>query len=220
MAFNPSGRALYGWGSLEGFGNGGGLWAYRVDPSTGVLDNLRRVGKMDFPPVSLTIEPAGRFLYLGSSHPARIDAFAIDPSTGDLSAVSASPFSQETVVTASNPVPSTLTQLVADPTGRFLYASRGPTTDVTEDDSDIWAYAIDSGKGTLSPVPGSPFLRGQGVRNAGPASLAFDPGGKRLYVAVCDKVHILDVDDRGRLTPIAGSPLLLPFCSHELGVAP
>jgi 6-phosphogluconolactonase len=222
MVLIPSGRALYGLGDM-GLGQGYDVWAYRVNPSTGVLDNLRHLWKMDPPAESMAIEPSGRFLYLGSRTylagsllPARIDAFAIDPATGNLSTLPGSPFSQDPMKTNT-----ALIQLIADPTGQFLFASAGPTTPIgTEDVSDIWAYAIDRVRGTLLPVPGSPFPIGQGVRNAGRAGLAFDPGGKRLYAAGCDKVHILDVDDSGRLTPIAGSPVLLPFCSHELGVAP
>ena len=69
----------------------------------------------------------------------------------------------------------------------------------------------------LSSVAGSPFLRAQ---NADTAGLAFDPGGKRLYVAACDKLHILDIDDSGRLKPVAGSPVQPPFCAQGIGVAP
>jgi 6-phosphogluconolactonase (cycloisomerase 2 family) len=214
MAFAPNGRALYGL-------SGSGLWVYRVDPASGMLDNLRRVATVTqtsayVPRQSLTIEPSGRFLYVPSSFsdfppsPAQIEAFAIDPGTGDLSKVPGSPFFQEPESAR------TLTQVVADPTGRFLYASRGAA--FGEDLSDIWAFAIDRGTGALAEVPGSPFLRGRGVRSAGPAGLAFDPGGKTLYVAACDKVHVVEVDDGGRLNPLDWVPLA--FCSHELGVVP
>jgi 6-phosphogluconolactonase len=223
MAFAPSGRALYGVGYLyTGRPLSLGLWVYEVDPSTSILGNLRRVAEADLTPgeaKSLAIDPFGRFLYLASSSldgmapSAQIDAVAIDPSTGNLSTVPGSPFSQEPVERGG-----TLGQLVVDPTGRFLYASRGASVSVA---SDIWAYAIDQGNGVLSPVAGSPFLKGRGVGSAGPADLAFDPGGKRLYVAACDQVHIFDVDDRGRLTPLASDPwLVLRLCSYELGIAP
>src|SRR5882762_214887 len=61
-------------------------------------------------------------------------------------------------------------EIVADPKGKFLYASnRGP--------DDIAVFAIDAAKGTLQPVEHVP------TKGKAPRNFAIDPTGKYLFVA-------------------------------------
>lgn len=148
MAFLPSGRALYGYGSND-------LWRYDLDPSTGVLSGLRKVGAVTLtsgPFSLLAIDPSGRFLY--HARGARIAAYAIDAASGELSLLPGSPFSQA--------ADGNLTQLVIPPQGRFLYAVNAPFPSRL-DMSNIWAYAIDAVSGALAAIPDSPFLQSQSV---------------------------------------------------------
>jgi hypothetical protein len=66
---------------------------------------------LTLPPNTLTVDGSGRFLYV--LHLAAISAFAINPSTGELSTIAGSPF----------PAGQALFGLAADPFGRFLFTS-------------------------------------------------------------------------------------------------
>lgn len=61
------------------------ILGFEQDPESGMLTELGAMMRLD-EPLSLAVHPTGRFLYLGRgrwTHKA-IEAFAVDPSTGDL----------------------------------------------------------------------------------------------------------------------------------------
>jgi 6-phosphogluconolactonase (cycloisomerase 2 family) len=76
--------------------------------------------------------------------------------------------------------------------------------------------AIDSATGALSNVPGSPF-----ATNLFPTTLAADPSGRFLYMAVFGDSEIqgFNVDaTSGGLTEMAGSPFSSPVTANSLVV--
>ena len=110
-------------------------------------------------------DPTGSFVYvLSGTGPVAngILAFAIDSTTGALSAVSNSPFATGNGTTA----------IVIDPTGKFLYATNSV-------DGTISAFTRNTSTGALTKAPGSPFAFAPGD----PGLIAVDPTAPFLYVS-------------------------------------
>jgi 3-carboxymuconate cyclase len=87
----------------------------------------------------------------------------------------------------------------------FLYVANGWT-------GNISAYAIDQATGALAEAPGSPFLAG-----VNPVSIVADASGRFVYVTNAgtfftgNTISAFRVDElTGALTPVPGSPFLLP----------
>jgi 6-phosphogluconolactonase (cycloisomerase 2 family) len=83
---------------------------------------FRQTGSMEAPVGDLTPYPDGRFLYLSRGN--EIDVYAVDSETGALRLI------DHTLTTG---LPASISPGVADPSGRFLYASG---------EGQIWGYAI------------------------------------------------------------------------------
>jgi 6-phosphogluconolactonase (cycloisomerase 2 family) len=84
-----------------------------------------------------------------------------------------------------------------DPTGKFLYV-------VNQTSNNISGYTTDPMAGTLTPIPGSPFLAG-----VSPVSVTVDVSGSYVYVVNSgnNTVSAFSVNTTtGALTPVAGSP--------------
>jgi 6-phosphogluconolactonase (cycloisomerase 2 family) len=152
------------------------------------------VGDTDVATVMVVCGSIGRFVYSSSAGPGGgssqtyISAYAIDASTGALSAVPGSPF-----------VYGYRSQLRVTPSSRFAYAHGY--------DNWIYGYAIDSVTGALSSVPGSAFPAPSG--SPGPqASMVFDPSSRFMYAANVDgDVYGYAINAvTGALTPVPGSP--------------
>jgi 6-phosphogluconolactonase (cycloisomerase 2 family) len=96
----------------------------------------------------------------GTNGQGEILAYAVDPSSGQLS------------TPVSIGAPEFLLEMHVDPSGKFLYAS----------DFDMGAvrvYSINSATGALTEASGSPFMSTQTTGNGGP--LAASPDGKFLF---------------------------------------
>ena len=114
----------------------------------------------------------------------------MNQTTGALSAIVGSPFSDGSVLRAS----------IVAPSGKFFYAS-GNTTETTTS-----VFAIDSASGALMPIAGSPFL--SPISSDG-SSIAVHPSGAFLYVdhpAVNDIAAWSINSTTGMLTIVPGSP--------------
>jgi 6-phosphogluconolactonase len=97
-------------------------------------------------PGGMISTPDSKFMYVTDPKNNQVDAFTIDSSTGNLTALAGSPFPLNS---------STQTALFADidPAGKFLYVS-----DLNA--SDVLAFSIDGTTGSLTKVTGSPFNSG------------------------------------------------------------
>jgi 6-phosphogluconolactonase len=136
---------------------------------------------------SLTVDPAGKFLYASDDDPpGGVFAFTI-ASTGALTAVPDSPFT-----IPGQAAPDSQPLGIVD-TGSYVYAALSNT-------NQIAAFSIASGTGALTPVPGSPFSAG-----ATPTAVVFASGF--LYVLNNGGISGYSVNsNNGVLTPLAGSP--------------
>ncbi len=178
-----------------GSNNGSQIFVYSIDPLNGTITQIAGSPFFLFPPPisiqGLAPTPDGQFLY-GADASGNIFAFSLDKATGVPTSLPGSPF-----VSGPN------SQLVVDPSGKFLYA--------TDDDAigSILAFVIDS-TGALSPVPGSPFVI------ASPTAVALNTEpygivdtGSFVYVALSgtNQVAAFSVDsETGILTHVPGSP--------------
>jgi 6-phosphogluconolactonase (cycloisomerase 2 family) len=138
-----------------------------------------------------------KFLYVAlvgtASANNKIAAFAIDPTTGALTAVPGSPF-----VTGSDPLQMTLVPITLVGTEGFLYTAN-------VQDGTISAFTADDNTGVLTPVSGSPYAAGTPVGGLA-ATLA---GGFFLYAAdpQTKTIRAYTIDgNTGALSPIPGSP--------------
>jgi 6-phosphogluconolactonase (cycloisomerase 2 family) len=138
-----------------GFGN---VSAYRVDFSTGLLTFVGNVdaGTAAGGPVMVAVDP---FTAASSSGPSKfayvaggdVFAFNIVAGTGELSAITGSPF----------PAGINPKWVAVDPSGKFVYvANHGASSGPVVPDGSVSAYQIGT-DGALTPITGlSPLPRG------------------------------------------------------------
>jgi 6-phosphogluconolactonase len=139
----------------------GELSAFTVDASNGRLRHNGYVAVASGGGLtSVAVAPSNTLVY--ATNVSGIWGFKMDPSTGALTAIPGSPFSDGT----ANPKSVTV-----DPLGRFVYAVVA---------GGVSAYRIkDATTGVLEAVlPGSPFTAG-----TNPAAVTVEPSGRYVYVA-------------------------------------
>jgi 6-phosphogluconolactonase (cycloisomerase 2 family) len=107
-----------------------------------------------------------KFAYAANFGSDNISAYTVDSSTGDLTAISGSPFSAGT-----NPY-----AVAAVPGGRFLYVANWTSNNIS-------AFSVDPFSGALTGIGLFPIPNTSGTK---PVALAIDPSGRFLYVANTD----------------------------------
>jgi 6-phosphogluconolactonase (cycloisomerase 2 family) len=170
---------------------------YSVSATNG---SLNPVSGSPFPtgffPRTITIDPAGKFLYatisssfMGTS--TSVYAYTIDAASGGLTAIPGSPFTA-----GENPVSAAV-----DVSGRFLFVANNANT---ANGNSVSAFSIHPDTGVLTTVAGSPF-----AASPFPLFVAADPSGQYVYVGLDNSPGIAGFSmnqSTGALTPIAGSP--------------
>lgn len=164
IQFEPRGKFGYALGFYDG---GNILKGYSRDANSGLLTELSwspmTVGN---DPVGLAIDPLGQYLYfvnaeITSGKPTSIAGYAIDPSTGALTAINGMPIS----------VANTTTAVAIEPLGNYAYVSHGGGNTVDQ-------YKIDRSTGTLTLVSGSTI-----TTDINPSGLVFSADGTHAYVS-------------------------------------
>jgi 6-phosphogluconolactonase (cycloisomerase 2 family) len=160
VAVDPTGKFLYAANATSN-----DVSAYIINATTGVLTQITG-SPFALPsganvPQSIAVDPATKFVFVGSSAAANVSAFTINSATGTLTEVPGSPF--------ANPGGSNY-GIVVDPSDRFVYVANDSSTGVS-------AYTITAGTGALTMIAGSPYSAG-----AGALSVAVDPSGRFLYL--------------------------------------
>jgi 6-phosphogluconolactonase len=195
IASDPQGRFLF---VGDEFGNE--IASFLIDPNTGALTPSPGSPLILVPGVFsvdvMTVDGNGKFLYIGEqSASGPVHAFAIDQTTGALTAVTGSPFA------------FTIATPHADSTGKFLVGIPGYVDEGTSSINLIHVFSIDPSTGVPTEVPLSPFA----TANA-PLEFAIHPSGKFVYVmevsgsgAAAMEGFQMDATT-GALTPLAGSP--------------
>lgn len=172
VAVVPTGKFLYAANATSN-----DVSAYTINATTGVLT---QIAGSPFPlpsglsvPQSIAVDPAAKFVFVGSSDTPDVFAFAINPTTGALTTVAGSPF--------ANPGGSNY-GITVDPSDRFVYVANASGNSLS-------AYTIDPTTGALTPINGSPFAAGTGA-----SSVAVDPAGRFLYLTGSNDVFMFNID--------------------------
>jgi len=190
MAVDPFGRFAYV--TIIPFAGSGSVMAYTVNTGTGALTPVSGPPvAAGGSPVSVTIDPTGRFAYVANMSSDNISAYTINAVTGALTPIHGSPFPAGT-----QPV-----SVAVDPTDHFAYAANANTLN----QGTVSAYLIDSTTGALTPVSGSPFDAGNT-----PSAVVVHPSGRFVYVTNRlggNTISGYSIDAAtGRLAPLLGSP--------------
>ena len=193
---DPSGRFTY-----VANGKDNTVSAYTIAPVTGALVPITGspfavsvAGGASDETQAVAIDPAGQFLYAATGCPdnsctGAIYVYGIAPSTGALTAVG-----------SLSPVGVSLSSLVVEPRGEFLYAADSVSGSVLA----FSISAVNSGGLTLQTISGSPFAAG-----SAPSSITVDPLGRFLYVANTNSNNISAytiASGTGVLAPMTASP--------------
>src|SRR5580765_349805 len=140
----------------------------------------------DSGPISVTVDPSGKFAYVGNQNSSDVSAFTIGVA-GALTTVAGSPFATDT----------TPRSVVVDRSGKYLYAVTGAGT--------ISGFSINTSSGVLQAVPGSPFAAAVAITSA-----AANPVADFLYVTNAGGTNtvigFVINPGTGSLSPMTGSP--------------
>jgi 6-phosphogluconolactonase len=185
--------------------SGGGISAFTINNDTGALSPIPGspfpTGPAGSFPGPSAMVVNNNFLYVALTGTVnannKIVAFAIDPTTGVLTALPGSPF-----VTGSDPlyiafVPVTLIGFQA-----FLYTAN-------VQDSTISAFTADDNTGVLTPVSGSPYAAGISLGGLAVTPTGTSNGNFFLYAAdpQAKTVRAFTINgNTGALSPVSGSP--------------
>lgn len=184
VELTPDGRHMYVGNYLAG-----SISIYALDSTTGTplaLGEILSGNNTRF----FAVDPLGRFLYVTTGGNS-ISGFAIDRTTGNLTAMPASPF----------PAGTSAQNMVIDASGKNLYVTN-------ETSATVGSYSIDPNTGTLS-------LLGQLPTGGLPEGVETDPVSGAVYVAQQSSnalaVHTPD-PQTGNLTaqrnvPVGGPPI-------------
>lgn len=200
IAVDPSGKFVY----VANSGNGGAghVSAYAINPTTGALQPVPGSPfAAGLTPYSVSVDPAGKFVYVANADSNNVSAFVINPTTGALVAVSGSPFT-------AGAVPFSV---AIDPAGKFAYVPNADSIYVS-------AYSINTITGALTQLSGSPIAVG-----LFPVSIAIDPSGKFAFVAKgpAAEVGVFAIDSTsGALTEVTGSPFSTSGYATSITVDP
>lgn len=149
--------------------NGTKINAFTIDQTTGALTAVAgspfstgfTIGSA-FPDIAVDSQSA--HLYLASAGDAQVAGFAIDATTGALTALAGSPYAAGT---NAGGIPA------FSPDGKYLYV-----VDQNTSAGAVSGYSIDPTSGVLTALAGSPFAAG-----SNPYWIAFTPNGQFAYVS-------------------------------------
>jgi 6-phosphogluconolactonase len=181
---------------------------FSVDPNTGALTPVSGSPfQTTNGPTSLTSDPLGKFLYVASDIdnlvPAPdISAYTINPSTGVLTPVPGSPFVSGL----------SLSSVVVDSTGKFLYTAESGVINSGTDFDSISEFSIDS-TGALAPVSQTGcIVAGNSLSGVGSAkAVVASPAGFIFTVnnSFSPSACSYSITSSGALQSVAGSPFPL-----------
>ena len=163
MAFDPSGKFAYaadgGAFPPGSFGGDSSVSMYTINSTTGALTSIGMIAA-GTGPVSVAVDPAGKFAYVANFESNDLSMYTIDATTGALA-------STGTIAAGPGPV-----SVAVDPAGKFAYVA--DWTYNTE--GSVSMYTIDATTGALTFI-------GSIAAGTSAFSVAVDPAGKFAYVA-------------------------------------
>jgi len=152
---------------------------------------------------AVAVESGEHFLYAANTTANTVSGFAIDSTSGALTAVPGSPFS-----TTAGAGPSAI---AVDTANKFLYVATSGSS------FSIWAFTWDSNTGTLKSVANSPF----NLLSAGGLFLLMEPGGSYFYIGnQSGNIAAYKYDSgTGVPTAVTGSPFSTGSAPGKMAIA-
>jgi 6-phosphogluconolactonase (cycloisomerase 2 family) len=199
LAINPSGTNAY---LVTDDSSTARLVTFSIDRTSGAL-TAKDNQPLPSPSFSVpTIEPSGRILLLASARSGDIRVYRLTPGSGI-------PSLAGSLHAGNSPWSSTV-----DSVGKFVF--------LAGNSNSVVGYAVDAQRGSLTPVPGSPFTVRAMTQVAGHGPISqiavLHSSGNFLYVSdpVRGTISAFSVDrGNGSIHPVAGSPFstqgILPF---------
>jgi len=154
-------------------------------------------------------DPAGKFLFIADTGANEIMVFAIDSTSGALTAVPGSPFA--TTVEPGN--------LATDGLGKYLYVCEDVSGHIGV---EVLGYAIGS-NGALTAITGSPFafpmwqLQGDA---SGKYMIGTSGNTKSLSGVDDNHLYVLTIGTTGALTQALGSPIVTVYSPLTIAMQP
>ena len=163
VVVDPTGKFLYAANATSN-----DVSAYAINSTTGLLTQITG-SPFALPsgagvPQSMAVDPATKFVFVGSSASSNVSAFTINATNGALTAVAGSPF--------ANPGGADY-GITVDSSDRFVYVANSDSLGT----GSVSAYTIAT-TGVLALITGSPFVAGTNS-----TSVAVDPSDRFLYLS-------------------------------------
>ncbi|MBC7700937.1 beta-propeller fold lactonase family protein [Aquabacterium sp.] len=165
---------------------------FTIDNTTGALTAAFTPIPAGVQPISVAIEPGGRYVYVANAGSNTVSAYVRNTTTGALVAVTGSPF-------ALSPGDIKPQSVTVDPSGKFVYVANATSSTVT-------MFSIDSAS-SPSLTPGALTLLGSVLSDAHPNSIAVAPSGSYAYVSneTGDSVRVFSISSTGMLAFVQSS---------------
>ena len=169
VAVDPTGKFVYVTTEATPPGSGDSVSMFTINTTTGALTSIGTIAA-GAGPVSMTVDPTGKFAYVTNSASNDVSMYAVNGTTGALASVG-------TIASGTDPV-----SIVVDPSGKFAYVTNFSSNDVS-------MYTIDGTTGALTPI-------GTIAAGMSPTSIAVHPSGKFAYVTNSESndVSIYSID--------------------------
>lgn len=171
VTIDPSGKFAYVANNFNG-ALGNSISAYTINVGTGVLTAVAGSPFVaGVSPISVTIDPTGKFAYAANYGSSDVSAYLINTSTGALTPIDADPNTAgiQNFLAGANPMSVTI-----DPTGKFAYVANSFNGGITG--NSVMTYAINPASGMLTTIG---FISSGGTQ---PQSVTVHPSGKFAYV--------------------------------------
>jgi 6-phosphogluconolactonase (cycloisomerase 2 family) len=138
LVVSPSGKVVYvAFRNNEPLGDLGSVAVFSIAPADGSLTQVGTLVQTGKGPRSITMDAAGKFVYVANEDLSNISAYKVDPASGGLTELTTSPF-------PSTPGAQRMS-ITADPSGKFAYVGNNALNSVT-------AFKISAGTGDLGSI--------------------------------------------------------------------
>jgi 6-phosphogluconolactonase len=178
-----------------------------AEKSTGALSSLPLPAFGTSPrPVAMALHTSKNFIYVANLTSNTVSGFTLDHTTGVLTPIGTA--LPPTPVCANSSVCSNPVALGVNSGGQFLFVlNQGAVPPATAAPATISVFSIDTARGLLTPIAGSPFPFASLVA-PNPQFLAVSPTAGLVYVSngVSGTISGFSIAANGTLSEVAGSP--------------
>lgn len=157
VTVDPTGKFAYVTNISDGFpGENNIISMFTINATTGALTSIGTVAA-GTQPVSVVVDPTGKFAYVTNSGSNDVSMYTIKATTGALTSIGT------TIAAGASPA-----SVAVDPTGKFAYV-------VNSGSNDVSMYTINATTGALTST-------GTIAAGSSPTSIAIHASGKFAYV--------------------------------------